>query len=349
MGPLLVRRMVSYVGSVEGVFREKRHTLQKIPGIGIIKSSRFDRDKALRTAEKELEYIRKHEITVLFYLDEEYPNRLRECEDGPLVIFFKGEVNFNAAKVLSFVGTRKASVRGRQVTEEMIAYLGENYPDILIISGLAYGIDICAHKKALDCKLRTIAALGHGFEYMYPAAHRRQAAQIARQGALVTEFLSCRKPDPGNFVSRNRIIAGLADATIIIESAVKGGALITADLANSYNRDVFAVPGRVTDTFSKGCNQLIRLNKAALAESGKDIEAAMGWIKRKKNTQRTISFDLNPEEKSVLTYLDEKGPAAIDLISLGLNIPVPALSALLLNMEFRGLVKSLPGKYYQRI
>lgn len=262
-----------------------------------------------------------------------------------------GKVDFNAEKVISLVGTRKATSYGKGVTEEIIRFLGEHYPDILIVSGLAYGIDITAHKIALDSNLKTIAALGHGFEYMYPSAHRSYARKIPLQGALVTEFHSLRRPDPGNFVSRNRIIAGLADATIIIESAKKGGALITADLANSYNRDVFAVPGRNTDTYSNGCNQLIRLNRAALVECGADVESGMSWIRKEPSeqaVQKDLFYDLNPEEKSILTYLDQNGDSALDIISMSVNIPVSRLSASLLSLEFNGFVKPLPGKYYRR-
>ncbi len=225
------------------------------------------------------------------------------------------------------------------------------YPDLLVISGLAYGIDIAAHKAALKNNLKTIAALGHGFQFIYPSLHVSYAKKIIAQGALVTEFQSDRKPDPGNFVSRNRIIAGMADATIIIESAVKGGALITADLANSYNREVFALPGRATDTYSGGCNNFIKQNKAALIENGADVDYAMGWFQEKKKhgtTQKPLFIQLNPLEEKIIHYLTEKGDSPLDEISMSLKIPVAQASATLLNLEFSGLVKTLPGKYYRK-
>lgn len=351
IGPLLTRRLVAYVGSVEGVFSEKKQHLEKIPGIGSVKAAGFEPQKLLKEAETELEYVRKHNIRALFYLDEDFPKRLCECEDGPVLLYAKGDVNFNADKVVSIVGTRKASSRGKSVTEEMVSHLAVNYPEIIIVSGLAYGIDIAAHRAAMDQGVRTVAALGHGLGFMYPAAHRNYAEKMVREGALVTEFASNRKPDAGNFVSRNRIIAGLADASIIVESAEKGGALITADLANSYNRDVFAVPGRPDDHYSRGCNQLIKLNRAALAETGADIEKAMRWYPKKadkKYQQKELFTDMKPEERSVMEYLQENGDSALDQLSLSLDIPVPVLSAMLLGMEFNGLVTPLPGKYFRR-
>lgn len=349
-GPRLVRRLVSYSGGVEAVFREKRKNLEKIPGVGAVKASLFDREKILKEAEEEVNYILAHDVIPLFFLDDAYPRRLRECEDGPVILYTKGKIVFNAGKVISIVGTRKASAYGKSVTEEIIAYLAERYPEMLVVSGLAYGIDITAHKAALSNDLMTVAALGHGLEYLYPGTHRSVAKKICEQGALVTEFQSTRKPDPGNFVSRNRIIAGLADATIIIESAEKGGALITADLANSYNRDVFAVPGRGTDNYSRGCNKLIRSNKAILAECGQDIEEGMGWIRkdRKQGIQKSLFYDLSMEEKSIMSYLEENGDSALDTISLAVDLPVSRLSALLLNLEFNGLVRTLPGKVYRK-
>ncbi|MBN1953327.1 MAG: DNA-processing protein DprA [Bacteroidales bacterium] len=351
IGPLLTRRLIAYVGSVEGVFKEKKQHLEKIPGIGTVKARGFNPCQLLKEAEEELKYVNKHSISVLFYLDDIFPNRLGECEDGPIILYVKGVANFNAAKVISMVGTRKATPGGKALTEEIVAFLAANHPEMLFVSGLAYGIDITAHKAALDAQVETVAVMGHGFEYLYPASHRQLAEKIAGRGALVTEFQSRRKPEAGNFVSRNRIIAGLADATLIIESAEKGGALITADLANSYNRDVFAVPGRPGDYYSKGCNELIKTNRAALAESGADIEKAMRWSIPKKNQavqQKLALTDLKAEEKLVLDYLGEKGETALDQLSYELDIPVHVLSGILLQMEFKSWISSLPGKCYRR-
>ncbi len=348
----MVRRLVAYTGGIEAVFKESKRAFEKIPGIGEGKASLIKNGtKLLEIAEREVRYIQKEGIIPLFYLDKNYPVRLRECEDAPVMIYVKGNVEFNVPKVISVVGTRKASDYGKANTEEIIQYLAASYPDLIVVSGLAYGIDIAAHKAALKNKILTIAALGHGFDYIYPSLHAQYARKIIDQGALVTEFQGDRKPDPGNFVSRNRIIAGLADATIIIESAEKGGALITADIANSYNRDVFAVPGRSTDSYSKGCNNLIKFNKAALIENGKDVEYAMGWYKEKKKPQaiqKSIFVDLNPDEQKILTFLKENGDSSLDEICISLEMPVSKVSAQLLTLEFNGLVRPMPGRFFTR-
>jgi DNA processing protein len=352
VGPRLVRRLVSYSGGIEAVFRQKRSQLEKIPGIGVSKASMINCAKLMESAEKECEYVKKNNVKALFYLDSDYPARLKECEDGPVIIYCKGNVNFNSSKAISIVGTRKATDYGRSCTEEIVSSLASNNPEILIISGLAYGIDISAHKEALKSNLKTIAVLAHGLNFIYPSFHARYAKRIIENGALVTEFSSETKPDPGNFVSRNRIIAGLADATIVVESGEKGGALITADIANSYNRDVFAVPGRAGDSYSKGCNNLIKSNKAALAETGQDIDAAMGWnqmIKKNENIQKTLFQQLTVEEENILQILNMNKEMYLDEISFALNLPVSQVSASLLNLEFSGIVHSLPGKCYRKV
>lgn len=352
IGPRLVRRLVAYAGSVEAVF--ERHKIQawKIPGIGKGKAAHFNKESLLQKAREEIEYIQKEGISVHFYLDENYPRRLKECEDAPVVLYTKGEAIFNAEKIISIVGTRNATEYGRATTETIIADLAKLYPGLVIVSGLAYGIDITAHKAALKNKLKTIAALGHGFQFMYPSIHKKVAASIAKQGALVTEFIGTQKPEPGNFVSRNRIIAGLADATIIIESAEKGGALITADIANSYNRDVYALPGKSTNHFSRGCNHLIKMNRAGLIENALDIQLAMCWTdpnKKPKTVQKQLFVELNGEEKQIVDFLTTNGDSHPDEISAFLNMPVGKVSASLLNLEFQGVVRSLPGKQYQAV
>jgi len=353
VGPRLVRRLVAYAGGIDAVFNKKnKRAFEKIPGIGEGKASLIcNVDQLLNEAEKEVEYITKEGIKALFYLDKNYPVRLRECEDAPIVLYVKGNADLNAQKIISVVGTRKASDYGKACTDEIIRYLADNYPELIIVSGLAYGIDIAAHKAALNNHLHTIAVLGHGFEFIYPSLHGKYARKIMKQGALVTEFLSNKKPDPGNFVSRNRIIAGLSDATVVVESAEKGGALITADLANSYNRDVFAIPGRNFDSCSKGCNNLIKFNRAALAECGKDIEYAMGWFKEKKKPeaiQKSIFTDLNPDEQKILSYLQDNGDSSLDELCVSLEMPVSRVSSYLLTLEFNGLVRPLPGRYFTR-
>jgi DNA processing protein len=351
VGPTLVRRLVAYTGGVEAVFKEKKRVFSKIPGIGEVKASQIDTASLLKDAESEVEYIMRNGITALFYLDKEYPNRLQECEDAPVILYVDGEVNFNTPKVLSVVGTRNPTEYGKSCTEELISFLAAGYHDLLIVSGLAYGIDITAHKAALKHNLKTVAALGHGFEFLYPSVHKSIASKIQEQGCLITEFRSTQKPEPGNFISRNRVIAGLADATVVVESAEKGGALITADLANSYNREVFAFPGRTIDTYSRGCNNLIKLNKATLIECGSDAEFALGWHLEKKlhaPVQKELFVPLTSEEESILNYLREHGDSALDEISVSLQIPVAKTSALMLSMEFNRLVRPLPGKYFRK-
>lgn len=352
IGPVLVRRLVAYTGGIEAVFKEKKAILSKIPGIGESKASMIDANSLLKEAEEEIKIIEKEKIAAFFYLDKNYPIRLRECEDSPVILYVKGIVDLNASKVISIVGTRNASEYGKSCTEEIVSYLGYCFPEIVIVSGLAYGIDIAAHKSALKNNLKTIASLGHGLSIIYPALHSKYAKKIIDQGAIASEFRYNQKPEPGNFVSRNRIIAGLADATIVIESAEKGGALITADMANSYNREVFAVPGRVNDEYSKGCNNLIKMNKAALIESGSDIEIAMGWIKereKKVTIQKTLFSELTAEEEKIMALLTGNDGIALDQISRTLELPVSKVSANLLNLEFNGLVRSMPGKMYARI
>jgi DNA processing protein len=352
VGPILLRRLVAYAGGIDAVFKEKKQFLSKIPGIGENKASMINGEKLLGEAEIELEYVRKTGVKVLFYLDKDYPLRLKECEDAPVIMYVKGNVDFNVSKVISIVGTRSSSEYGKACTEEIISYLSGIFPELLVVSGLAYGIDITAHKSALKNNLKTIAALGHGLQFMYPSLHSKYAKKIVEQGALVTEFQSNRKPDPGNFVSRNRIIAGLADATIVVESADRGGALLTADMANSYNREVFAVPGRGSDLYSKGCNNLIKSNKAALAECGADIELAMGWLRQREKPaaiQKTLFIELTKDEEKIIEFLTGRDVMALDEISRTLELPVSKISANLLNLEFNGLVRSMPGKMYARI
>jgi DNA processing protein len=237
------------------------------------------------------------------------------------------------------------------MTREFIESLASGYPDMLIVSGLAYGIDICAHKASLKNKLDTAGVLGHGLSVLYPSSHREVAKQMIENGALVTEFRHDEKPESPNFVKRNRIIAGLADATIVMESGEEGGALITADIANSYNRDVFAFPGRVNDRYSVGCNRLIKTNRAVLIESLDDLEYIMGWQKAKNSEplQKELFIELNPEEKQLLEYIRNNSNVTMDILALKSNLPVSKVSATLLNLEFKGIVKCLPGKVYQLV
>ncbi|MBN1417084.1 MAG: DNA-processing protein DprA [Bacteroidales bacterium] len=351
IGPVLTRRLVSYCGSVEAVFREKRANLEKIPGIGDKLADYVYNNDVLKQAEEEITFIEKNNVTALFYLDEDYPERLKHCEDAPVIIFIKGKTNFNRPKVLSVVGTRNPTDYGKDLCSRLIETLSASHPDLLIVSGLAYGIDICAHKSALKYKLETVAILAHGFTVIYPSVHREVARLIIDQGALLTEFQHNEQPEPNNFVKRNRIIAGIADATVVVESGEQGGAIITADIANSYSRDVFAFPGRIYDNYSAGCNRLIKTNRAALIEDARDIEYLLGWQKvdatAKKELQKELFVELSTDESALLEVIRESSGVTIDQLSLRCEIPVSKVSALLLNLEFRGLVKCLPGKMYK--
>ena len=349
IGGVLARNLIAYTGSVEGIFSETVKSLTKIPGIGEVNARRIKENGILARAEKEIEFIRKNNINVLFYTEKEYPRRLKTCVDAPIILYTKGKMNLDEQRVISVVGTRNATDYGKHACDELILKIAERKYPVLVVSGLAYGIDIHAHKAALKYNLPTVAVVAHGFDKIYPALHREIALKMLDNGGWVTDFPSETKIDPSNFLRRNRIIAGLADATIVVESAKKGGALVTADIASSYNRDVFAFPGRAGDNFSKGCNQLIRNNGASLIEGIDDLEFFMGWEtkKEKKAAQSKLFVDLLPDEEKVVKLLRESGELFIDQISADLSLPVSRVSALLLNMEFKNILVALPGKMYR--
>jgi len=348
IGVITAKKLIAYVGSAEGVFKEKNGLLKTIPGMqsSVIKEIR--NKEVLKVAEKELEFIDEHNIRTLYYLDKGYPERLKHCEDSPLLLYLKGDTDLNRQKILSIVGTRNATVRGRDLCTKLVSDLAEHKHDVLIVSGLAYGIDFTAHKAALDNGLDTVAVLGHGLDIIYPAHHKEIAREIVSQGALMTEFTSHSYREKAHFVMRNRIIAGISDATVVVESGNKGGSLITADIANSYNRDVFAFPGRIADEYSIGCNRLIKTNRAALIESVSDLEYILGWDvkKMKEGVQKQLFAELNNEEKIIADLLKKENELSIDIISLRTNMPVSKASSILLGLEFKGLIKSLPGKIY---
>lgn len=349
IGDINARKLVSHIGSVEGVFSEPYSSLIKIPGIGTNLAKYICERSYLGFAEKEAEYVSANGIRTFFYLDNDYPYRLRQCDDSPVVFFFKGNCDLNAQRMLSVVGTRNASSRGKELCDKIISTLAHGHPELIIVSGLAYGIDIAAHKAALTNNLQTIGVLGHGFKTTYPSVHRATANAMINHGGLLTDFLSDTLPERNNFIKRNRIIAGLSDATLVVESGVKGGALITADIANSYNRDVFAVPGRPEDQWSAGCNSIIKRNKASLIENADDIEYYLGWTPEKSKipVQRLLFNDMNDEEKVIYEHVSREGELDIDSICRMTDMPVYKLSALLLQMEFSGLLKCFPGNLYR--
>ena len=345
VGSVNAKELIKFCGSAEAVFTEKSSSLQNINGIGSLTTSSIAQFNRFDEIEEELSTIEKENITPLYYKDEAYPNKLKHCTDAPLVLFKKGNINFNKHKIVSVVGTRKATNYGKENCAKIIEELKDH--NVIIASGLAYGIDICAHKAAIENNIPTVAVLAHGFKTIYPSAHRREAELMQNDGALLTEFRFRTNSDRENFPKRNRIVAGMADCILVMESAAKGGSLITAELGNSYNRDVFALPGKIGDSQSAGCNKLIKSNRAHLLESAKDIEYIMGWDKKApKSVQQQLFVELTSNEQIIFDILSENGKTFIDEISAKANMPMSQLSVLLLNMEFSGVVKSLPVKIY---
>ena len=347
VGDVNGKKLVAYCGSVEAVFREKKSALLKIPGIGMVTVNSIHNQNALKRAEEEIRFIEKFNVRPLFFTDPDYPFRLLNCEDGPLLLYYKGNADLNAQRVVSIVGTRRATNYGRSICEQIVADLKTK--NVLVVSGLAYGIDSCAHRKSLECEMETIGVLAHGLDIIYPAQNRKLAEKMLEQGGLLTEFLSNSKPDRENFPKRNRIVAGMSDAVVVVESDKKGGATITAGLGNSYNRDVFAIPGRVGDDSSRGCNFLIRTNRAALAENGNDIAYLMGWDDKQilPREQTRLFVDFSEEENRVLNTIRETGEISIDQLVIKMGMTTSKVAAALLNLEFEGIVKSLPGKLYK--
>lgn len=352
VGHVIAKKLVSYVGSFEGVLLESKKNLLKIPGIGEVLANQIVNANVLQKADEEIEFIHRNNINVVFYLDKNYPQRLKHCEDAPILIYSKGQIDLNVQKIISIVGTRKATPGGKLFCEKLIQELANRNHDPIIVSGLAYGIDAVAHKTALDNGLKTIAVMGHGLDIIYPASHKKLANDVLTNGMLMTDFPSRSIRDKNNFIKRNRIIAGLSDATIVIESAMKGGSLVTADLANSYNRDVFAVPGRISDEYSVGCNNLIKTNKANMLTSIDDLEYIMGWESKKefqKPIQRELFIKMDDSEKLIYEILKEEEEIFIDTICVKSNMSTSKVSPILLNLEFAGLVRALPGKIYKTI
>jgi DNA processing protein len=350
IGDITGKKLIEHCGGVEAVFTEKKQKLRKIPGIGdhLVSAIINGRTEALLRAEKEIQFIEKYKIDCFFYADEAYPSRLKNCIDAPIMLYFKGKCDLNQTRILSIVGTRSATEYGKSCCKAIVD--GFEGSDVLIVSGLAHGIDTCAHKEALKNKLETVAVLAHGLDRIYPAVNRPLAEKMLTSGGLVTDFISETNPDRENFPKRNRIIAGLADATLVVEAAKKGGALITADIANSYNRDVFAIPGKIDDTYSEGCNYFIKIQKAALVQSADDIKYIMHWKTEEPKTegvQRKLFINLSPDEEAVIALLTETPELSIDTICYNMQATMSRVATALLNMEFEGIIKRLPGKMYR--
>ncbi len=347
VGPQSARKLIQHFGSAQEVFRQKARDLSQVPGINTTRVAAIAGYSDFAKAEHEISYCEKHHIEVISFLTKTYPNRLKHCEDAPVILFKKGAASLSPERIVSIVGTRRITDHGKIITKQLVESMVPY--GVTIVSGLAYGVDIEAHKAALDMGLPTIAVLGHGLNKVYPSAHARYAVQMLENGGLLSEFTTDTKPDRENFPMRNRIVAGMTDATIVIESGEKGGSMITADLANGYSRDVFAVPGRIGDDRSAGCNMLIKSHRAALLSSVKDLEYIMGWSApdAKKVVQRKIFVDLNPDEEKLMACMREKGRIQIDEISIETHLPMSSVMVHLLNLELNGLVRALPGKIYE--
>ncbi len=348
LGDYLIRQLISYCGSAEKVFKIPKGKLQKIPGVGAITAEAITRGKPFEQAEQELRRAEREKVELLFFIDENYPSRLRQVNDAPTMLYARGNMDLENPKTVAIVGTRQCTAYGKECVENLVRDLVPHQP--LIISGLAYGIDIHAHKLAIRHSLPTVGVMGSGPDVIYPSSHREVAMKMTENGGLLTEHPFGTQPDAHNFPARNRIVAGLSDAVIIVEAAVKGGALITADIANSYNKDVFAMPGNIQQSHSAGCNNLLKSNRAHLLTSVRDLEYIMNWNAGTRPAKKEgVALDgYSPEEQIVIKVLLENGKQLmIDEISWKTNLPIGQLASLLLSLEFKGVLASLPGKIYK--
>ena len=350
IGDINAKKLIAHCGSAKNVLTAKQYTLEKINGIGSFTLKNIFDSVNLKEAEKELQYIQKNKIGTFYFEDKDYPERLKHCVDGPILFFKEGNFKLENQPVISIVGTRKITSYGRDFCEKLISNLTAYNP--IIVSGFAYGVDICAHRAALKNKLQTIGVLAHGFEEVYPKSHKKYVTEINKNGGFITDFWHNDELQRENFLKRNRIVAGISEATIIIESAEKGGSLVTADIANSYSRDVFAVPGRSTDLYSKGCNDLIKRNKAAILTSANDLIEFLNWElepKQLKVIQKQLFVELTEVEQLIYDFLLENGKQLLDLISLSCKLPIHQTTTLLFNLEMKGVVKPLPGKLFEAV
>jgi DNA processing protein len=350
IGDVSGKKLVAYCGGTKAIFTDSRKDLlrRKALGDNLVNKLIEGRSEALRKAEKEIRFIEKYHITPLFFLHKDYPFRLGNCGDAPLMLYYKGTADVNMPRVVAVVGTRNATDYGREMCTRIIEGLSDS--GVLVVSGLAFGIDSCAHKISVQLNIPTIGVLGHGLDRLYPAENKGLAEKMIQHGGLITDFPSETQPDRENFPKRNRIIAGLCDALIVVEAASRGGALITADIANSYNRDVFAVPGRLQDEYSKGCNTFIKTNRAALIESADDIRYIMGWdtvAPKNAGIQRALFQEFSEEENTIVEMLRAQTDAGIDTLVLDSGMKSSQVAKILLALEFRGVIKCLPGKRYQ--
>ena len=347
LGDTSIKRLIARFETAQQVLDQKKESLLKLDGIGAFKLKAFFEKEHRLAAEEELKFIQEHNIDYCSYKDQNYPERLKHCIDGPILLFKRGSKDFSQQRMISIVGTRKVTNHGVDFIKQLVEDLAPLNP--LVVSGFAYGVDITAHRAALDQGLDTIAVLAHGLNQIYPKVHAKYVKAVEAQGAFITDFWSSDAFDRTNFLRRNRIIAGMSEATVVIESAEKGGSLVTADIANSYNRDVFAVPGRPGDAQSLGCNNLIKTQKAQLITSAADLIYLLNWQieEELKPVQKQLFVELNAEEKAICNFLSDVGKEQLDLIALHCKMPTFKVASILLNMELKGVVRPLPGKQFE--
>lgn len=350
IGDVSAKKLIRHCGSPSAIFSDKKEQLLKIDGIGSYTLNGLHDSRYLRAAELEYEYLQREGIEYWYFQEANYPKYLKHCIDSPMVLFKKGNIRLDGRKIISVVGTRNITSYGAGFCERFIADIAPLDP--IIVSGFAYGVDIAIQKAAIKHGLQTIGCLAHGLNQIYPKVHAKYVADVERNGGFLTEFWSTSNPDRENFLKRNRIIAGMAEATVVVESAQKGGSLVTADIAHSYHKDVFAVPGRADDTYSLGCNNLIKQQKAHMLTSAADLVYLLGWDVEEKKAepiQKQLFVELDDTEKSIYRYLQQQGKQLLDSIALECKIPVFKVSSTLLNMEMKGIVRPLPGKLFEAI
>lgn len=347
IGDVRAKALVNFYGDAASVFKASKKQLESIEGFGSVGAGSIKAFKDFSACETEIAFIEKYKITPLFITDEAYPKRLLNCYDSPALLYYRGNADLNKNKFVSIVGTRNHSEYGRHQCEKLVEELGDQH--VIVVSGLAFGIDTIAHKSALKNNLSTVGVLAHGLDRIYPTQNKTLAKQLTGNGGLLTEFTSGAAPDKQNFPKRNRIVAGMCDALVVVESGVKGGSLITAELANSYNKDVFAFPGRVTDPKSEGCNYLVKNNKASLITSAADLVELMNWATKARpiKKQRELFIELTEEEKTLVNILQQQDNIQIDELYFKSNLSSSAVAAALLMLEMQGVVSAMPGKVYK--
>jgi DNA processing protein len=348
IGDIIAKKLISHCGNARNVFSEKRAAVEKINGIGSITIASLKNKECLLKAEKEAAHILAKNISYTYFQDALYPEKLKHCIDGPIIMFKDGNINIQKQPIISIVGSRKMTLYGRDFIHELMETIAPYNP--IIVSGFAYGVDITAQKSAVDHNLQTIGVLAHGLDQIYPKSHKKYIHKVNENGGFFTDFWHDEGPLRENFLKRNRIVAGISDATIIIESAEKGGSLVTADIANSYSRDVFAVPGKTTDTLSKGCNDLIKRNKAGILTCPEDLIELLNWnlnAEKKPVVQKQLFIELTEEEQRIYDCLLANGKQYIDAIALQCNIPVYKLATLLFSLEMKGVIRPLQGKLFE--